>query len=117
MKIRAFHELRRIWVSITLVIFLCTFSACGTIISLTVEKSLDSKQERPLIYSGIRWDLNAVENLGPLVILDMPLSVVLDTVLLPLTIPWALIELSSAEKETKPEPQPATTKTEPKKGD
>ena len=56
-------------------------TACGTIINL-------SKGDY-IVYSGVKNDFSAIQNggfLGVLAVLDLPLSFVFDTLLLPVTL-------------------------------
>lgn len=76
-------------------------SGCGTILALT-----DAGPGNPLVYGGVRLEAGFLHEVfttegdpsaswgrmfTPLVILDLPFSLVLDTAVLPVTIPWALL--------------------------
>jgi uncharacterized protein YceK len=54
---------------------------CGTILSLSPHEGGLSP------YSGVRTDIELIPDVMPLLVLDLPLSAVLDTLLLPISIP------------------------------
>ena len=64
----------------------------------------------PQIYGGVRYDISfwgdsivgSRTMLAALIIMDLPFSLVLDTVLLPLTIPGEIYALANPRTETKP---------------
>ena len=78
---------------------------CSTIASLV------GMNHGPRIYSGVREDVRIIDRGGIyehkmpffviLAVLDFPLSFALDTLLLPLTIPWDLLESDSPIVEGK----------------
>ena len=62
-------------------IILANLTACGTIINLS--------QGDYAVYGGVRNDLSAIQNggaFGILAVIDLPLSFVLDTLILPVTL-------------------------------
>ncbi|WGE32488.1 YceK/YidQ family lipoprotein [Actinobacillus genomosp. 2] len=66
---------------IAIVIFSQNLTACGTIISLT--------EGDYSVYSGVTKDFKAIQNGGILsipAVVDLPLSFVLDTLILPVTL-------------------------------
>lgn len=78
---------------------LTLLAGCGTIADFCGDgKSVDPSMPGPHIYGGVRDDAEAVRSdslIAPLnyvFYLDFPFSAVLDTVLLPFTIPWALAQ-------------------------
>lgn len=64
-----------------LAILIINLTACGTIINLT--------QGNYAVYGGVRNDFSAIQEggvLGILAVIDLPLSFVFDTLLLPVTL-------------------------------
>lgn len=62
-------------------IFILNLTACGTIISLT--------ENDYSVYAGVSKDFHAMQNgrvFGVLAVVDLPLSFVLDTLMLPVTL-------------------------------
>ena len=78
---------------------LLTLSGCGTVANLVnpTEDRLRLGSAGPHVYGGLRMDVDILDSpghLGPLLpffVIDVPLSLVLDTALLPLTIPYSLL--------------------------
>lgn len=67
--------------SLLLVTLVLQLTACGTIISLT--------QDDYRVYSGVSRDLHTIQEggvLSVLAVVDLPLSFVLDTLMLPVTL-------------------------------
>ena len=68
---------------------------------------IEGKREQP-IYAGVRGDFHLIKLWGPrpwmlfYVLIDLPFSLVLDTILLPLTISWELSGSDTPEVEVKP---------------
>ncbi len=68
-------------------------TGCGTVGSMRHRNLFDLE-----VYSGVRTDVHVIANPGcksavtPLFIADLPLSLTADTVLLPVTVPGAIIE-------------------------
>lgn len=62
-------------------------SGCGTTIQMILPDDVGNKG---MIYSGVRFDCECIQQLGPLgklfFLCDLPLSLVGDTVFLPITI-------------------------------
>ncbi|MCB1172139.1 MAG: YceK/YidQ family lipoprotein [Leptospiraceae bacterium] len=50
----------------------------------------------PLVFGGTRTDVQLFRDGESLVLLDLPFSFVMDTVLLPVTIPWVLLRQSGS---------------------
>ncbi|WGE91821.1 YceK/YidQ family lipoprotein [Actinobacillus genomosp. 1] len=66
---------------LTLAVLLQTLTACGTIISLT--------EGDYSVYAGVAKDFNVIQDGGILsipAVVDLPLSFVLDTLMLPVTL-------------------------------
>lgn len=77
-----------------LIILVFLLAGCGTIISRTPGPMQAEKSE---IYNGVKTDLGMVqdgESMGVVAALDIPLSITVDTILLPLDIItwWARYE-------------------------
>jgi len=81
-------------VSIAALFALARLSGCATIVTLTESETKNK------IYSGTSRHIEAKCAHG--ICLDLPLSFVTDTVLLPLTAPWTLINFISHD-DAKPE--------------
>jgi len=83
-------------------ILLCGLSGCGTILNFTMGVSERGQPARTEIYGGLQIDAQAVgkafEGYQPwwfnvfafLFVFDVPLSLVADTITLPVTLPIAL---------------------------
>lgn len=67
--------------AVCFVIFIANLTACGTIINLT--------QGDYAVYGGVKNDFSAIQDggvFGVLAVIDLPLSFVFDTLLLPVTL-------------------------------
>ena len=76
---------------IILIVLILTLTGCGTIISRTAGPMQSQKQG---IYQGVRTDLKMIkadDDMGVFVCLDVPMSAMSDTILLPvdLVVWWA----------------------------
>lgn len=81
---------------------------CGTILSLSPHEGGLSP------YSGVRTDIELIPDVMPLLVLDLPLSAVLDTLLLPVSIPlWLSEDDPDPYHEPEPGPEPSGTTTGP----
>ena len=81
---------------IAILVSSCLATGCGTLVTATSD---DCGSLQP--YSGTR------AGLGPHTLLDVPFSFVADTVLLPITVPKAIIEHASGGPNCRTEPTKA----------
>ena len=103
--------MRTILRAVTLAGLLCSITGCGTILTLAGMGESSDPPIRPGIYSGVRfdcWQLNHSEWYGAgsmalpflcCLLLDHPLSLVADTLLLPFT---ALLDVFRSKKPERP---------------
>lgn len=75
------------WRVSTLLVATAALSGCGTIGSMVVHPT-----ENFGFYSGVRQDFGPCPNL-----LDVPFSLVLDTAILPVSIPFSLVRAANRE--------------------
>src|SRR5579862_5089835 len=101
---------------VLIVILLLGSLGCGTIITFAGAPSSKPDPEiRPELYGGIRWDAQVLgdgdityhgTDLGIIklcFLLDLPLSLALDTATLPITLPIVIVRASDPEERAKEE--------------
>ena len=92
-------ENQRIFKTIVALIVIMAIAGCGTIISRTPGPM---QSQNAGIYNGVRTDLSMIQSdndMGVVAALDVPLSIVTDSVLLPLDIVtwWARYDPKTAK--------------------
>ncbi len=88
--------MNRMHLRLPLLAFLLPLLAgCGTLVNTFGD------EPRNKIYVGVRVDLDAFGHGG---FLDLPFSLVLDTILLPYTIPRTIANYAAAEEDVEPTP-------------
>ena len=103
------------------ILVVCSFSGCGTIVNLVQSRG-------PRVYGGVRLEAAAIGEKGypfsavigglalPLAVLDMPLSLVGDTVTLPAVLIWQGILKNKQDSRSNCRPLPQASKA-PKPAD
>lgn len=81
-------------------LLLCSLTGCGTLVNF---------KDDPKIYGGVQFDADmvhtiqtddrTVKSLAAIYAVDMPFSLVADTLTLPVVIPWAFVNSIKEEKK------------------